>query len=70
MSAPEHTPEPSLYDPTSSIEINTTAKGTYQWKIKIRSASNEPHDVREAFALAVELEQKAAAQYGSKVAAA
>lgn len=62
--------EPSLFDPTSSIEINTTAKGTYQWKIKVRSQSNNETDVREAFALAIELEQKAAQQYAGKTGAA
>lgn len=65
MSAPEHTAEPAPFDPTSSVEVWTSAKGTYQWKIKVRAQSNAPQDVREAFALMVELEAEAAKKYAS-----
>lgn len=62
--AQQQTPEPAPFDPTSSVEVNTTAKGTYQWRIKVRSQSNRPQDVKEAFELMVELEAEAAKKYG------
>lgn len=65
---PQSPPEPAWADPTSSFEVNTTAKGSFQWRCKVRAQSNRPQDVQEAFELQMKLADEMAKKYGGAVA--
>lgn len=62
--------DPHGLDPTSSFEVGTTAKGTFQWKLKVRAVSNDDSDIRRAFALQMELAEEMAKKYGGLAGAA
>lgn len=64
----QQTQEPAFADPTSSFEVWTTAKGTFQFKCKVRAVTNREQDVRAAFKLQLELADEMAKKYGGAVA--
>jgi hypothetical protein len=61
VSSTEHEP---ILEPRSSIEINLTAKGTRQWRVKVYAADFTEGAVDEACNKAVELEGRLATKYG------